>query len=291
MVGPEDRRRRGRARRGVVGAERLALVGEHEDLARPVELHVLPGVRVAQLVRPLAAEDLGVDRLGRVAVAPHLVCLAERVDGVRREPVVVAGHRNRVSEPVQAALEHQHLGPALALAGLPVDDGDPLALGLEGLLPAARRVLHDQPEEPLLDELDRDRVVATTPDRDPDPLRDLPLAKNAQHDLLARHVGTYAAAHHDLLEGRRIAHALGREPLGDGDRGLAGDRSRSRRRGSGRNRSGRHGGGRSRAGGGRGRLSLGRCGDESQRQEGDREHSRSVHVAPSMHETSLFQAA
>ena len=60
----EHRRRRGLARRHVVAAVRPAVVGQHQHLARPVELHVLAvvaRVRVAQLERALAAQDHRVD--------------------------------------------------------------------------------------------------------------------------------------------------------------------------------------------------------------------------------------
>ena len=203
----------------------------------------------------------------RVAVASHAVRLAEGVDRVRGEPVVVARHRRRVAHPLEAALEQQHLGAPVALTRLPVHHGHSLVSSPEGLLARAGGVADVQPEQAVLLQLDRCPVGALAAHRHAYPLGQLVAVDHVQHDRLALHIRLDTPLDHQLLERRGVAHPLGGEALAHRDRGLPGRRrgcGRRDRRGCRRHRRGR-------------RLRLCGRGGQGEQSHGDREQETSVH--------------
>src|SRR6266540_397217 len=103
----------------------------------------------------------------------HSVRLPEDVDGIRGQPVEIAGDRGREPELPEAALQQQHLDSAGAPARLPVDDLDRLAARPEGAQPVAAPVLHHEPDRARVPDLEAELVPAPPADRAADLLAGL----------------------------------------------------------------------------------------------------------------------
>ncbi len=199
----EHRRRRRLARGRVVDPLRRAVVGQHEDLARPVELDVLAGGRVAQLVAAATREQAPEDRAVHARDARHAVHLAV---GDHRAPggvVEVAAARGHVVEPRQGALEQAHVQPPRADVRARADRGEADPAGLRSSLLRVALWNAWTPNVPL----------ATDPEHGPELTRAaacllhlhgrlvhlLALAEEPHDHLLAGHQRLDPAAHDQLV--------------------------------------------------------------------------------------------
>ena len=131
----EDGGRGRRARRGVVDAIRVAALGQHEHLARPVELHVLAPYRPSDTEpkAPWPRNSRGRRRWSRIRSRPISFVFRKAMHGPRGGVVVVAGDgRGEAAASASARWRSSTCAPRAPVPAFQLTTCDRAVLGAEG---------------------------------------------------------------------------------------------------------------------------------------------------------------